>query len=488
MKKSLKRGIAIFIGILFIFSISIYNFTAKYKQEIKLKTIYGEAKEIDNINIGYLNFSKYTHDDDYPIENQFKKNPPVVKLFRSGKKMDTPKTIFRNNKPVFEINGEIYTGKETDSGENIYINGQGDESEHIDGADPKDVYISIKEEKILEENNNYFIRIDRDSDLYKEIRDYNKNNTSLLSFDRVDDKLYFLLKVENTNEIDTVKNNIQIKYRKEKDNKKIDFKVPDLKVKVHLIEYNLNSKKYMEKSSFEFSEKINIDFKTADPEEYYQEFKTVLPFLYKDKYIIFTKINNKKIAKIINIKDGNIVSKEVEDKDNLDIIFNNIDTLLHPLYMSYDEQKDAVFVVAKDENMKKLFNMYIKEKNGEIYMDKKYIDIRTGNEMYNIKKDGTLVDDNKDDYNETEFDEESIKYFMRTYTDFDVSRHSNKLVILKKDDFTIGEYRENQYMNSIVRNDLIIYDLNKENILYIGRFELNPHLNKFVILEKLNNK
>lgn len=487
MKKSLKRGIAIFIGILFIFSICIYNFRTIHKQEIKLQTIYGEPKEIDTINIGDSNLSKYIYNDENSIENQIKNDPPIVKLFRSSEKTDIPKTIFKGNKLFFEINGEMYTGKETGNREYVYINGQGDESEHINGADPKDVYISIREGKILEKSNNYFIRIDRDSNLYKEIRNHKKNNTSLLSFDRVGDKLYILLKIENINEINTVKNNIQNKYQKEKNNKRMDLKVPDLEVKVHLIEYNLNNKKYIEKSSFKFSEKTNMDFKTASPEEYYQDLKTILSFLYKDKYMIFTKINNKKIAKIINIKDGNTISKEIDAKDKLDIIFNIIDSLSPPLYMDYDEQKDAVLVVVKDENMKKLLYMYIKEKNGRIEVDNKYIDIWTGNEMYNIKKDGTFIN-NKSNFNGVEIDDKSMKYFMTKYTDFDITRYKNKLIILKKDDLTIGERKENDNINNISRNDLIIYDLNKEKITYIGRSELDFHLNQIVILEKLNNK
>lgn len=528
MKNKSILGSAIFlslVGTLTIVSLIIGN----AENSIKIDKLQGDEKILDEIKIAFIPLDRAYPDKNIDL-NEINKNAILLNSDGYEKiKFDV------DNKYRYSLNnkGEKYKVIAETYKEDIIIN-EGDaktsekpdinESKYIDDGK---VRIIIDDNHILAKQSRYNIELKKDTELYNKIHNYSENNTKVISYDVVGNKLLILLNVDNLNKIsslndkiDSLKNyldNIEIdkntEQKKDKLSDKDKNKIKEIKDKIkateknipnyvrniYLIEYDIENKTYKEKSN------IEVNYNVKQRNHIYELFGF-------DKYFVFVKSEDKKELLTINTNDGKFTRELIKNDDSkYDEIFKQVNFNMIPLEEKYNSQKGELLVASSNNDNCIHINKYILENgklknisndNTKLISDTLFckIDSENKNEKAlegslkinsynNYSNDYYYFESDKENDIEKKYSiyfnnflDDSLTYIKDKYLivfdniDTNINKNNNK--------FSRGEY-EATYLSC---GTISIYDIESKKIVYKGKFNGGPQYTKdsYFILDKID--
>ncbi|WP_101772881.1 hypothetical protein [Peptostreptococcus faecalis] len=417
MKKSSIKGFSIFITILtsiFLFSI-VMN-----KDALKINFIKqsGDSKVLNNLNLILTN-NIYNGENNIFTESKYTRN---AYLIRSDKLLELKENINESNGISFRRSNNIFI---PDNEKNFSI-------EISIGLNPKN---NKKEINIYEDNKHTSVSVKENTHLYDDIvsasseKKVEEDNIKILNITRDNNKIYTLVKFLNS---------------------KKNISKTENTYNLYLLEINEKNK------SYKVISKLNQTY----PKKIYQE-RAMFAF---GKYLHYYKSEDKSLINIIDLKNGEVKTEQVNESDAKKDGYKSISTI-DDIYSFFDEKENKLINVEYNFDDNQYYLNRFGLVDGKLkFMRRNATGIFEKDEKFYISKKGEVKKEENSylDSNITKNAGDTID----SQNAENIMRSEKYLIFYQIKTFIVK--RDNQEFNSNGYNTLYIYDMEKNELVYTG--------------------
>lgn len=457
MSKKSKYGLSIFSALIIILIALSLTFKNAQDNSVKVTSISGDEKELDNINLVNSNISSRMFSD--RTEDKDIKSRSYLISSKNSEKLNLNKD--KNNSLYLSSKTKKYIPLENDSTgvySDSYISNDNDEL-LINFYDR-----DFKEALYNYDDNLFKFKLKKDSDLYKYIK--KDSNTSVYNIGH-NNKKYCIVVVDNENEF-------RDKQEKDLANKSsTEGKKYKYNGKIFVLEMNFKDKNYKEISSVDISDEFNempsIGYVSA-----FDKIIVSIESKYKGKYFIFDTEKN-------TVVPQNIENLPKSNDDNRPI---SVLSIVEGNFPYYDKKDNKLNIIHTDiKNGSIVIFKYILEDNQLKFSEKVDTKIPMINDTYAISKDNKVI---KTDINRQNMDEDSTQtpYMISVSSDMPnyyllLNQSKNDKIIFFKvvsiDIFKNMNHKSTENINYGYQNlgsnpalEINIYDKKANKVVYQG--------------------